>query len=241
MGFVDDLSTWYLRRSRDRFKSDDMSDKNAALATTRYIFSEFAKISAPFIPFYAEYLYGKVKSPTGPESVHLTSWPLAIKVDEKLITDMAETRKLVTTALQERSKANIKVRQPLAQLSIKTALTAEFMDLIRDEVNVKMVVIQPDLATDTLLDTVVNESLRKEGVARDLIRAIQELRKTENLTVGDKVALLLDSDEKGKELVAAFLHDIKKVTLVTGVEYTNLSQVQEMKVEEYLFKIGLKR
>ncbi len=242
MSFVDDLSTWYLRRSRDRFKSDDMADKAAALATTRAVLTGFATIAAPFLPFYADYLYCRVKSAPDRESVHLASWPAAQTVDTATIQSMQETRALVTLGLQERSKANIKVRQPLATLSIKDkGLSAGFIELIKDEVNVKSVVVDNSIDTDTLLDIRVTEDLRKEGVIRDLIRAVQELRKTENLTVGDKVALIIDSDEKGKELVATFHRDIKKVTLVTGIEHGHLPHAQEMVIEEYCFKIGIKR
>lgn len=242
MTFVDDLSTWYTRRSRDRFKSDDVADKKAALATTRYVLREFAKISAPIIPFYAEYLFGKVKAQGESQSVHLEVWPKYKDVDLTVISNMAEVRRLVTLGLEQRAKANLKVRQPLASLSLKTkTLTKEFLDLIKDEVNVKEIIVNETIEGDILLDTKVSEELRKEGVARDLIRAIQELRKTEGLTVGDRVVLVLDSDEKAKELVHTFLHDIKKVTLVTGVEYGNLPHANELVIEEYRFKIGFKK
>lgn len=240
--FVDDLSTWYLRRSRDRFKSSDDTDKHAALETTRTVLLELSKLMAPFTPFFAESLYAKLRSVSDPESVHLSHWPKAPKPDMKLVEDMYETRKLVTCALQERSKANIKVRQPLAKLSIRnTSLGVEFMELIKDEVNVKEIVVKKDLDSDTLLDTTVTENLRKEGVIRDLIRAVQDLRKTEGLTVGDKVVLVLDSDEKMKELVHAFLHDIKRVTLVTGVEYDSLPHAPEISIDEFKFKIGVRK
>lgn len=242
LGFVDDLSTWYLRRSRDRFKSDDTLDRKAALETTRYILREFSKIMAPFTPFYAEHLFCKVKTAKDPESVHLTDWPTVIKFDAKVIADMTETKRLVTLALQERAKANIKVRQPLALLKVKTKeLGSEFIDLIQDEVNVKSVVVTSALENDTELDTKVTDELKKEGIARDLIRSIQELRKTEKLTVTDKVVLLLDSDEKGKELVAKFMSEIKRVTLVTGIEHHTLPHAQPLVVEEYTFKIGFKK
>ncbi|HVT75118.1 MAG TPA: class I tRNA ligase family protein [Candidatus Paceibacterota bacterium] len=242
MSFVDDLSTWYLRRSRDRFKSDDRTDKEAALTTTRHILLEFAKISAPFIPFYAEHLFGRVRRAEDPESVHLCDWPAQAPVDLGIIRSMEETRKAVTSALQERSKANIKVRQPLAKLTIKNAsLGLDFIDLVKDEVNVKAVGIDHTIATETLLDTNVTEDLRKEGVVRDLIRAVQELRKKEDLTVGDKATLVLDSDEKGKELVRAYIDDVRRITLVAGVEYGHLPEAEELKIEEYSFRIGLKR
>ncbi|HEU0080855.1 MAG TPA: class I tRNA ligase family protein [Candidatus Paceibacterota bacterium] len=241
MSFVDDLSTWYLRRSRDRFKSDDREDKAAALATTRQVLQGFALIAAPFTPFYAEYLYGKTRRAADPESVHLADWPKALPVDGQVVAAMEQARKLVTLALQERSKANIKVRQPLAKLSIRAALAPEFLAVVKDEVNVKEVVVDESLSADTLLDTIVTESLRKEGAARDLIRSIQELRKAENLTVGDRVVLLLDADEKAKELVRAYATEIRRVTLVTGVEYAHLPHAPEIGIEEYRFRIALKK
>ena len=106
--------------------------------------------------------------------------------------------------------------------------------------NVKEV-LYSDIENDIEVNIKITEELRREGVARDLIRSIQELRKTEGLTVGDRVALLLDSDEKGKELIHAYLRDIKKVTLVTGVEYTHLPHIAELVIEEFRFKIVFKR
>jgi isoleucyl-tRNA synthetase len=244
MGFVDDLSTWYIRRSRDRFKSDDVADRNLALGTTRHVLREFAKLSAPFIPFYAEYLFGRVRSTSDEESVHLELWPKLVSNASslKLVTEMTEARRLVTLALEQRAKANIKVRQPLASLSLKKAeFRTDLLDVIKDEVNVKSVILDLSIEQDASLDIIVSDELKKEGVARDVIRAIQDLRKKEGLTVGDKVALLLDSDEKGKELVHAFLRDIQRVTLVTGVEYADLSHAEALAIEGYSFKLGIKR
>jgi len=241
--FTDDLSTWYIRRSRDRFKSDDMSDKGAALSTTRYVLYVVAKLLAPFTPFYAEDLFGKIKSKSDSESVHLSDWPKTRKIDQNLLENMKEVRRLVTIGLEQRSKANIKVRQPLLGAKIKsqkTKLDDGFLGLIKDELNIKEI-SYADIQSDIEIDLTINEALRKEGIARDLIRSIQELRKSEGLTVGDKVALLLDSDEKSKELIRLFIHDIKKITLVIGVEYTNLPRASELKIEEYTFKIGFKK
>ncbi|MDO8579388.1 MAG: class I tRNA ligase family protein [bacterium] len=241
--FVDDLSTWYLRRSRDRFKSDDIEDKNSALRTMRHVLLSISKLLAPFTPFYAEDLFGKTRSKADLESVHLSDWPKAGLVDTELLKNMQETRRLVTIGLEQRSRVNIKVRQPLSSAKIKSQkvkLDAEFLELIKDELNVKQVSYAP-INNDIEIDANITEELRREGVARDLIRSIQELRKTEGLTVGDRVALLLDSDEKAKELVHAYLQDIKKVTLVTGVEYTHLPHIAELVVEEFKFKIAFKR
>lgn len=241
MGFVDDLSTWYTRRSRDRFKSDNREDRMNALVTTRHVLLEFSKIMAPFTPFYAEHLFGKVKTLADVESVHLVSWPKAETIDASVLKDMEETRKLVTLALQERAKANIKVRQPLSKLTLKNSrLQKTYIDLIKDEVNVKEVVVSQTLATDTLLDTVVNEELKREGVVRDLIRAVQELRKTERLTVSDKVCLVVDAPQKSKELIQEYVSEIKRITLITGIEYQNLSG-ETLSIEGFDFKIALRK
>ena len=202
---------------------------------------EFAKLLAPIAPFYADYLFGRVRAHNEPESVHLCDWPTLVKTDEKVIADMVQARRIVTLGLEQRASANIKVRQPLAKFLIKTAaLPSGFLTIVKDEMNVKEVIVDSTISSDVVLDTVVTDELRREGVARDLIRAIQEARKEKGLTVGDKVMLLLDSDEKGKELVHEFLADIKKVTLVTGVEYGHISEAEALAIEGFSFKIGLR-
>src|SRR3989344_4494518 len=119
--FVSDLSTWYIRRSRDRFKGRDANDKKYALATARHVFKEFSKLIAPVMPFIAEEIYLKVKEEGDSESVHLAKWPEVQKSffsfitlpNERVLKDMSETRRIVSLALEQRQRANIKVRQPL--------------------------------------------------------------------------------------------------------------------------------
>ncbi|MCX6716317.1 MAG: class I tRNA ligase family protein [Candidatus Taylorbacteria bacterium] len=218
-GFIEDISVWYLRRSRDRFKSDDEVDKRSALATTKYALTEFAKIMAPFMPFFAEAVYKRVKEDGGPESVHLSAWPESeknSKEEEKILVDMTETRRIVTLGLEARAKANIKVRQPLASLKVKllSGFSSEFLDLIKDEVNVKEVVLDENI-TGVELDIFVTNELREEGMARDLIRAIQEMRKKKGLNPSDLVTLTLEGDKKLKKVVGN--HEIV-ITKVTGVK-----------------------
>ncbi|MEX1120349.1 MAG: class I tRNA ligase family protein, partial [Candidatus Paceibacterota bacterium] len=86
--FIDDLSTWYIRRSRDRFKGYDTEDKEKALQTTRFVLKQLSKVMAPFMPFYAETLYQSVKMNTDSESVHLSDWPRTVSVDKKVLDDM---------------------------------------------------------------------------------------------------------------------------------------------------------
>ena len=129
--FVDDFSTWYLRRSRERVKGDGKEDKEMALSTIRYVLFEFSKLIAPSMPFLAEDIYQKVKGLKDKESVHLEAWPKAGKVDQKMIEKMGNTRRLVELSLAERAKAGIKIRQPLVSLTINNKLEV-FNELIID-------------------------------------------------------------------------------------------------------------
>ena len=158
--FVTDLSTWYTRRSRDRFKGDDAEDKKNALGTTRYVFEEFSKLIAPVMPFIAEEIYQKVKENDDPSSVHLVDWPKAGRMDKKILENMEETRRIASLGLEARSKADIKVRQPLNELRIKNnELGKEFLELIRDELNVKKVTIDKNIESEVELDINLNPQL----------------------------------------------------------------------------------
>jgi isoleucyl-tRNA synthetase len=212
--FIDDLSTWYIRRSRDRFKSEDEEDKKLALSTTRYVLHELSKVVAPFMPFLAEDLYQKVKSEDAKESVHLENWPSLKTKDYKpstVLEEMQEVRRIVSLGLEARMRAKINVRQPLSKLSTKNyqlSTKKEFLALIADEVNVKEVVCDETLATEVALDTVITSELKAEGQARELIRAIQDLRKKQGLTVADRPTLSVVTDDLGKKLLTEFKKDI---------------------------------
>ena len=170
--FIDDLSTWYLRRSRDRLKEGSDSEKKEALHTLSFVLRETAKLLAPFMPFLAEDIWQKMKNEGEPESVHLLTWPEEKgTIDETLLSDMKLTRSIVTDALELRSKENIKVRQPLQSLTIpNTELKGKegLLVLIQEELNVKEVIIGDELT----LDTTITPELQKEGAVRDIIRGI---------------------------------------------------------------------
>lgn len=204
--FISDLSTWYIRRSRDRFKNDNIEDKQQALATTRYVFKCLSKLLAPVMPFIAEEIYQKVKGPKDSLSVHLETWPKAEKgifnifkknKDKDILSKMEETRRLVSVALEARSKANIKVRQPLNELKIKNNdLAKEFLDLIRDELNVKLITFDKELGVEVELDTEITPELEEEGKVRDAIRAIQDWRKDMGLKPDDIRYYKMPTNEK---------------------------------------------
>ena len=243
--FIGDFSTWYLRRSRDRFKSEDVSDKNNALATTRFVLLELAKYMAPFAPFFAESLYLKLKSAEDLESVHLCQWPAFAKAsaaEEEILKNMEETRKIVSLALEKRMAANIKVRQPLKELRIKNLDLKgqeEYLELIKDEVNVKNISFNGKLETEVELDTEITEELQKEGNARDFIRAVQDLRKNKNLVPSDVVELLIETDDKGKEFLNSVIDQIKKPTNVSSFLFEE-NDGAEIEVDKIRYKIKIK-
>lgn len=218
--FVSDLSTWYIRRSRDRFKGDDEDDKQFALATTKHVFTELAKFMAPMTPFFAEDLYQKVGG--GKESVHLESWPEVKKIDEKVLESMKVTRELVTLGLEARQKANIKVRQPLSTLTINQKLDGEYLELLKDEVNVKEIISGSEIA----LDTNITEELKREGDFREFLRSVQGLRKDNDLSPSDLVTLVIP--ESSKEIISGFESELQKVAGIKEIKFEG----KETKIEK---------
>ena len=197
--FIDDMSNWFVRRSRRRFwKSEDDRDKLEAYSALYYVLIYLAKIMAPFTPFLAEELYQKM---TGagtvnseiPESVHLLDWPEAGLIDEMVLTQMAKTREVITAGLAERMKkteteAQIKVRQPLAKLVYAGEKLDEFYEqIVMEEVNVKAVEHGEALA----LDKTLTPELLEEGKIRELIRFVQAARKKAGLNVDDRIKLMV--------------------------------------------------
>lgn len=241
--FIDDFSTWYVRRSRDRVKSDDEKERELALATLRYVFAEFSKIIAPIMPFLAEHIWWAVKDDSDPHSVHLASWPESIgKVDEVILADMVEVRKLVTVALEARSKAGIKVRQPLQRLEVSSVLLEgkeELLSLIKDELNVKEVVVVAGLVDTVHLDTVISPELRREGSVRELVRAIQDLRKGAGLTAGARAHIVVDTDVAGKAFLESIKVEVQKTASLSDITYANL-EVEKVVINEFLFGLSLK-
>ncbi len=221
--FVDDLSTWYVRRSRDRFKSDDTEDAAQALATTRWVLREYAKVCAPFTPFIAEWLWQELKDADDPESVHLANWSDVVAADAVVIETMETARRIVSDALEARVQSGIKVRQPLAQLASRTALPDEYAALVCEEVNVKQFVHDESLVEPVALDTELTDELREEGALRELIRALQDARKKAGLEAGQKALATVAGDAQTKTLLETYQSDIFAQTTL-GIEYTPAEQ-----------------
>lgn len=207
--FVNELSVWYLRRSRDRFKGEEQKDKAHALATMHYVLLNLAKICAPFLPFISESIYQKLSGHK--ESVHLEDWPevSADLINTQILEQMEVARKLIEQSLSARAAAGIKIRQPLAKLYItKKSLPEDFFDLIKDEVNVKElevieklpsgkdIVVGADEIYKVCLDTKLTAELKREGYVRELVRFINALRKDLDLTINDSVEVYYETEEK---------------------------------------------
>ncbi len=226
--FINDFSTWYIRRSRDRFKSDNKKEKNDALSTTNFLLLELMKYMAPFAPFFAEEIYQRIKSENDIASVHLCDWPKISSTDKDLLVNMQKVREVVTTALELRQKAGHKVRQPLASFTIPDEFSQEFLDIISDEVNVKEVKV---LEGEIKLDTNLTEELKNEGIARDVIRGVQDARKTENLSPGDKIKLIVYASGDVRSIIESFEKMIKLPTQVEGISYSKDKQNYPIDIE----------
>ena len=238
--FIDDLSVWYLRRSRDRVKSDDVADKALALGTLRHVLKTLALVMAPAMPFYAEYLWRAVRSEDEAESVHLAAWPAGGEVDTDLLLQMKEVRAVVSQALEARTRANIKVRQPLARLTIPTTteFALEFTEIILSEVNVKDVGYRGDEYGVVEIDTTITPELKAEGDMRELVRALQEMRKSAGLQPSDRITLTVQTSEGGEALITEFKTEIQKVV---GAEEVVFSRVEgtEITAGDHSFTVAL--
>jgi len=234
---IGDLSTWYLRRSRDRIKDGDKNAKQ----TLYFVLKSLVKMMAPFAPFASEDIWQKLKNENDEESVHLANWPETLGVNEEIIEKMAEVRKIVSLGLEARQKAGIKVRQPLGALVIKKyELEKEYTQILKDELNIKVVMTNPNLQDEVSLSTEMTEELVQEGNYRELVRAIQDIRKKEGLTPNDSIVLSLDTNDKGRELIEKFETEIKKTVLASIIKFEE-NNGEEIKINDLVFKISIQK
>ncbi|HCL47654.1 TPA: isoleucine--tRNA ligase, partial [Patescibacteria group bacterium] len=237
--FVEDLSNWYVRRSRRRFwKAGDASqtkDKQLAYGVLYGVLKDLTKLMAPFMPFLAEAVYANLKTDTEPISVHLTTWPRAGKVDEPTLEAMSQVRHWVEVGLNQREAAGIKVRQPLARFSVKTEqLDEDLVSILRDELNVKEIVLGDKVEQ---LDTQLTDALREEGLARELVRAIQVLRKESGFEIQNHIKILWQTDNKiVQQAIQAWGEYIRLETLADAMEMSDNNGI-EIKIDGDMIKL----
>ena len=253
--FLDDLSRWYIRRSRRRFSvvfksgatTKDEKDYLAASQTLGFALSELGKLVAPFTPFFGEIIHDELGK-IGGESVHLMDWPKADKktIDKKLIDEMTEIRRLGSLALAKRAELGIKVRQPLALLKVKSAKpkNKEVIGILEDEVNVKKIVFDAKAKADVEFDTVITPELRGEGIIRELVRIVQELRQKAGMKPGENIELMVDFPAELKSVVSRNEKLLKMEVAAKKLDYkkaVKLGAEIETKIDGAQVWIGIKK
>lgn len=244
-GFLDDLSNWYVRRSRRRFwKSENDTDKTAAYDTLYEVLVDYTKILAPFMPFISENIYQNLSMESG--SVHLSSWPKAEKdmIDEKLEEMMKNARDIVEVGLADRNEKGIKVRQPLASLKYSgVKLDSELENIIAEEVNVKEVEYEKGAKEKVILDTKITEGLKIEGLAREIVRQVQSMRKKAGFNVEDRIHLYWNTSDKllksvfEKEGSYISKETLAKEVVLGDVEKSEYSEKAKIEGQELLLGV----
>jgi len=194
--YIDDLSTWYIRNSRNRFNDNDPEVRK----TTYYILNKLSCILAPLIPFATESMFQEINGKEN--SVHLQDYP---KPNESLInkdleTEMEATRKIVSSALKERDSAQIGIKWPLAKATVSTPIqpNEELTEIIKEELNIKEIKYQEAKELEIILDTTQTPELEAEGYAREISRKIQAARKEAGLIKSNNIELEINSDFNDK-------------------------------------------
>ncbi len=188
--FVGELSQWYLRQSRDRLREGDTEGWN----TFRFVLKEFALLSAPLVPFISEAIYQHMDAEE--DSVHLASWPTeqtAFK-NETVLQEMAAVRPVIEAGHAQRKDGGLKVRQPLAKITVTSQQPQpgeNVLEILKQELNIKQVEWKQGNELSVVLDTTLTPELEAEGRARELIRAVQQLRKERNVPLDAEIELTL--------------------------------------------------
>jgi len=236
--FVKDLSQWYIRRGRVRFKNGDEN----ALGTLHYVLLELSKLLAPFTPFISEVIYfnlGGVK-----ESVHLEEYFNTKKenIDEDILQKMTLAREICSNGLKVREDAKMNLRQPLLKAYIIVD-DKDIMGIVKEELNVKDISYSKEQQTGegiksfgsgeklVSLDTTLSDDLKKEGMLNDFLRKYRDIRKKEGLKINDTVFLaIFTEDSLLKEVIDGCG---KEVLQVSDIQFTD--DISETKNQ---FKVG---
>jgi isoleucyl-tRNA synthetase len=291
--YLEALNNWYIRRSRARFwKSEKDADKQAAYDTLHTALQALCRVASPLLPFLTDEVY---RGLSGGESVHLADWPdaNALPDEPELVRDMDRVRDVCSTALAMRRANDVRVRQPLAALTVAgpgAARLRPYLDLIEDEVNVKRVALSEDIAAFAtprlqlnarvlgpklgpdmkkalaaakagewkreggavvvagrrleegeyallleakpgvacqalasgemiaVLDFTLSEALVQEGLARDLVRVVQQARRDAGLHVSDRIRLSLSLPDGALDAVRAFEGYVRENTLASALD-----------------------
>jgi len=268
--FVNDLSNWYVRRSRRRFwKSESDADKLAAYTTLYECLVTLSKLLAPFTPFLAEELYQNLVClafPQAPDSVHLADFPVAdeAKIDRQLATDIRLAMRVSSLGRAARSQAGIKVRQPLSHVVVSVAGSKEQESLERlkpqilEELNVKDLefvgqvaeldkpgyVVSSEGGYSVAIPTEIPPELEAEGMAREVVRRLQTMRRSAGFDIADHIIAYYQGEAYMRQVMEDFADYIKQETLsqqlIDGVPGEGVF-TERYKLSGYDILLGVKR
>jgi len=237
--FIDDLSNWYIRRSRNRFQSSFPSEREEVSQVLGSVLFKLSQMMAPFLPFLSESIYGRLvekgKNPF-PASVHLTDYPGAdlSLVDESTEEEMKVIMQIASLGLKLRAQAGIKIRQPLSELRIgnmeEKKLSREAVDLLKEELNVKQIVFAKltegddwetgeDNNIQVGLEKKISVQLKQEGSLREIIHAVQMLRKDGGLKPSHQIILYIQGAPEIEKLIndsESLILEENRAKMITG-------------------------
>lgn len=223
--FLNDYSTWYIRRSRDRVgpSASDIEDKLVCYSVMYRVLKDYLLVLAPFAPFISEYIYRDL---TGEESVHLADWPAVSDslIDTKLDTVMNFVRKAVEVGHSDRKQKNIPVKQALASVSIMANKMPDISyhvdwvkKLVCEELNVLDVEFEESNEWSAVFDLQITEELKDLGMAREIIRSLQQARKEAGCRLDEWVDACLPSWPATQE------NEIKRKALIKNLSVGDLT------------------
>jgi isoleucyl-tRNA synthetase len=270
--FVDGLSNWYVRRSRRRFwKSENDNDKLSAYNTLYHCLVTLSKLMAPLTPFIAEELYRNLvisAFPEAPESVHLADFPQADEsaIDKQLSEDNRLAMKICSLGRAARSKAGIKVRQPLAEIHVGIASEREkralerVTPLVMEELNVKELMYDSaekvagmegkeyatvsETGNSVAISTYITAELEAEGMAREIVHRVQNMRRSAGYDIADHIYMYYEADAWIMQSLSSFADYVKQETLARDIEDEMPEGVdlkETFKISGYNILLGVKK
>ncbi len=223
---VDDMSNWFIRRSRRRFwKADDDTDKKQAYETLWYTLLRVAQLLAPWAPFISDHLWRELTKGTElAKSVHLSHWPSVNQQDNAsriILEDMETIRAMISLGLQGRALESINVRKPLLGpiVTTKRELSEGLKQLLEEELNVKSGIykVSSSEPNGITMNFEITPELKAEGLMRDIVRHVQNARKQAGLNVEDRILLQISSESTEiTEAITTFKDTIFTEALATG-------------------------
>ncbi|WP_315145911.1 isoleucine--tRNA ligase [Corynebacterium variabile] len=234
--FCDALTNWYVRRSRDRFWAGD-GEFPEAFNTLYTVLETLCRVSAPLLPMSTEVIW---RGLTGGRSVHLTDWPDAdeFPADAGLVAAMDEVRSVCSASSSLRKANKLRNRLPLQSLTValpSSARLADFTDIIRDEVNVKEVILTDDVNSVGRFDVVVNARAAGPRLGRDVQKVIKAV-KSGNYTVSGSGAVVADGielieGEYSRKLVAVDPERTAEIPGTEGLVVLDMTLTEELEAE----------